>query len=175
MEKDLKVLIKRAGQPEPTVETIKSGFRSLQAVVGGFIEMPYNFSFSEGLQVVCNEEGKLVDDAKPNVKWRDCDILFGDIVFVGIDDSGKTISLTDEQIAEAKKWIEENDASNFNAKPEEFAEISIRSFDNDEDFLAALGWRDVEIEEDEGEEDEDEDEEDEDEEDDEEEDEEEVL
>jgi hypothetical protein len=110
MKDPIKVLVRRAGQ-EPTVETIENTLAAKQKIVGGMIEMPYNPDFSESLQIVCNEEGKFVNDPEPNVRWGDYDIVFGDIFFVAIDGEGGTISLTPEQIDEAKKWIAENDAS----------------------------------------------------------------
>ncbi len=110
MKNPIKVLVRRAGQ-EPTVEIIENDLRSKQKLVGGYIEMPYNPDFSEGLQIVCNEEGKFAEDPKPNVYWGDYDVIFGDIFFVGIDDEGSDISLTPDQIDEAKQWIAENDAS----------------------------------------------------------------
>jgi hypothetical protein len=113
-EKDpIKVLVRRAGQ-DPAVEVIENTLAAKQKIVGGMIEMPYNPDFSEGLQIVCDEEGKFAGDPKPNVRWGDYDVMFGDIFFVGIDENtGDTISLTPEQIDEAKKWIAENDASGF--------------------------------------------------------------
>lgn len=112
LKNPIKVLVRRTGQ-EPTVEVIENDLRSKQKIVGGYIEMPYNPDFSEGLQIVCNEEGKFADDPKPNVHWGDYDIIFGDILFVGIDDEGDDISLMPEQIDEAKKWIAENEASGY--------------------------------------------------------------
>ncbi len=110
MKDPIKVLVRRVGQ-EPTVEVIENDLRSKQKLVGGYIEMPYNPDFSEGLQIVCNEEGKFAEEPKPNVYWGDYDVIFGDIFFVGIGDEGEDISLTPDQISEAKEWIEMNDAS----------------------------------------------------------------
>jgi hypothetical protein len=111
MNNPIKVLVRRAGR-QPTVEVIDNTLEAKQKIVGGMIEMPYNPAFSEGLQIVCNEEGKFADDPKPNVYWGDIDIMFGDILFVGVDEStGETVSLTPEQIKEATAWIAENDAS----------------------------------------------------------------
>jgi hypothetical protein len=111
MKDPIKVLVRKAGQ-EPTVEVIENTLAAKQKLVGGMIEMPYNPDFPEGLQIVCNEEGKFTDDPKPNVHWGDYDIIFGDIFFVGIDNNeGETISLLPKQIDEAKKWIADNDAS----------------------------------------------------------------
>jgi len=110
MKDPIKVLVRRTGQ-EPSVEVVENHFKTLQNLVGGNIEMPYNPDFSEGLQIVCNEEGKFVSDPKPNVYWGNCNIIFGDIVFVGIGNEGENISLTPEQITEAKEWIDNNNAS----------------------------------------------------------------
>ena len=110
MKGKIKVLIRRACQ-EPVVEDVDNSLESMQKLVGGYIEMPYNPAFSKGLQIVCNEEGKFAEDPKPNVYWGDYDVIFGDIVFVGINNEGEDISLTSNQIAEAKEWISNNDAS----------------------------------------------------------------
>jgi hypothetical protein len=135
----IKVLVRRAGQ-EPTVEVIENDLLSKQNIVGGMIEMPHNPAFSNGLQIVCNEEGKFLDDPKPNVYWGDYDVVCGDILFVGIDDnSGDTVSLTPEQIAEAKAWIKENDASEIteaNIDHRELAEVIV-------DLYADIGILDI--------------------------------
>jgi hypothetical protein len=96
------------------VEEIGRTLEALQKIVGGRIEMLDNPDFSEGLQIVCDEENKLVNDPQPNVYWGDYDAVCGDILFVGIDGEGETVSLTPKQIDEAKKWIATNDASPVN-------------------------------------------------------------
>ena len=114
MKDPIKVLVRRVGQ-EPTVEVVENALGTWQKLVGGYIEMPYNPEFSEGLQIICDEEGKFKSDPKPNVYWGDMDVVFGDIVFVGIGDEGENVSLTPEQITEAKDWIAANDANGISA------------------------------------------------------------
>jgi len=108
----IKVLVRKVGQ-EPAVEVIENNCKALQSIVGGNFEMPYNPEFKTGLKIVCNLEGKFAQDPKPNIYWGDGDIIFGDICFVG-EKKGKTVSLSPEQIAETKQFIEDNDASEIN-------------------------------------------------------------
>lgn len=135
----IKVLVRRVGQ-EPTVESIDNTLEAQQKIVGGYIEMPYNPELSKDLKIVINEEGKFADDPKPNVFWGDHDVIYGDILFVNVDEnSGETISLTPEQIDEAKKWIINNDASGFDgADAMDLATTEVYTFDNPDDFLEAL-------------------------------------
>jgi hypothetical protein len=112
MKDPIKVLVKKAGQ-EPTIEIIENDLHTLQVIVGGYIEMPYNPDLPSNLQIVCNEEGKFIENAKPNVRWGDYDVIFGDVLSVGIGSEGETISLTPKRIIKAKEWIAENDASEF--------------------------------------------------------------
>ena len=106
-EKTITVLVRKPWQ-EPTLETVENSLKTMQGLVGGLIEMPGNPEFSEGLQIVCDEEGKYRDEPQPNVKWGDYDTIFGTIVFVGIGEEGEDKSLTEAQIAEAKAWIAKN-------------------------------------------------------------------
>ena len=135
----IKVLIRRAGQ-EPTVEVIDNTLNAKQAIVGGMIEMPYNPEFSSGLYIVCNEEGKFVDDPKPNVYWGDYDIIYGDIFFVANDEnSGESVSLTPEQIDEAKGWIADNDASGFEgADAIDLATMEVYAVESYDDLIARM-------------------------------------
>ena len=79
--------------------------RSLQALLGGFVEMvPFPF---EGIYAFVNEEGKLRQGFSKNdlattmvqEHLADGDYIAGQMVLVGLDDSGGTIGLTDEQIS----------------------------------------------------------------------------
>lgn len=134
----IKVLVKRVGQPA-TVEVIENTLNAKQAIVGGYIEIPYNPEFSEGLDIVINEEGKYSDDPRPNVYWGDTDVIYGDIFFVGARD-GEHISITPKQIEEATNFIAENDASDFEGDPEDLAYVNNRvmTFGSDEAFWRAI-------------------------------------
>lgn len=138
-EKKIRVLVRRAGQ-EPTVEVIANTLAAKQQIVGGMIEIPYNPSFIKGVELVCNEEGKFLDDPKPNVYWGDMDVVFGDIFFTAHNEEGDAVSLSPEQIEEARKFIEENDASDFEGNPEDlaYANFKVSAPESDQDFFNAL-------------------------------------
>jgi hypothetical protein len=118
-EERISILVRRAGQ-EPTVETITNHFTAMQEIVGGNIEMPYNPDLRD-LQIVCNEDGKFLEDVKPNVYWGGSDVIFGDIFFVGTNGDGESVSVTPEQIEQAKKFIAGNDAADYTGDPQELA------------------------------------------------------
>lgn len=136
MKDKIKILVKRVGQP-PSIENIENDFRAMQNIVGGLIEIPYNPELPEGVDLVCNEEGKFSAEPQPNIYWGDSDIIFGDIFFVGAR-NGEHISITPKQIEQAIKFIEENDASDFTGDPEDLASVEFQSFDNETDFFKAL-------------------------------------
>lgn len=86
--------------------------RSLQTKVGGFIEMvPFPF---EDVYAFVNEEGKLRqgfpknDFATTMVQeyLADGDYIAGHMVLVGLDESGGTTGLTDEQIARVTAYAD---------------------------------------------------------------------
>jgi hypothetical protein len=110
VEKTIRVVVKKAGQA-PSIETIKNDLQALHTIVGGYIEMPYHPELGNKLRLVCNEEGKFINGNKPNVHFGANDIVFGDILFVGVNDAGYEISLTEKQIKTALDWIKKNDAS----------------------------------------------------------------
>jgi hypothetical protein len=141
-EGTIKILVRRAGQ-EPTVETIRNHFTAMQEIVGGTIQMPYNPDLKD-VQMVCNDEGKFLEDAQPNVRWGDYDVIFGDIFFVGTNKAGGSVSLTEAQIAKARKFIADNDASDYAGDPQALADalFSVTAFDNGDDFIEALFGKD---------------------------------
>jgi hypothetical protein len=118
-EERISILVRRVGQ-EPAVETITNHLTAMQEIVGGNIEMPFNPDLPD-LQIVCNEDGKFLADVKPNVHWGDLDVIFGDIFFVGTNKYGESVSITPEQIKQAKKFIAENDATDYMGDPRELA------------------------------------------------------
>ena len=83
----------------PEVVEVPDTLKSLQELVGGYIEYCY-MPNHEDVVIICNEEGK-INGMGPN---RDIghDIIFGPFFIVGDNpDIGENISLTDEQIS---KW-----------------------------------------------------------------------
>lgn len=99
--------------------------------------MPFHPDLPKGTSIVINEEGKL-ENLPPNIYWGDSDVICGDFLIVGIDEEGDSISLTDEQIKQAAKFVEENDASNFKGDVSTLIGFEVLSFDNENDFFNAL-------------------------------------
>lgn len=98
----IKGLIVRPGK-KPEVIEFEKGYRNLQKLVEGNFEMPYLF---DDVDIVINEEGKF-NGSLPNkylyYNNKLVDILFGNIVIVGSDEEGETISLSEDKI---KKYSE---------------------------------------------------------------------
>ena len=84
---------------DPRLIEIESDFKSMQAVVGGLIEM---VEVAEGLDVVINEESK-INGMLPNRIWMVdgelADIFFGDFFVCSVNDDGESIGLTDEEVS----------------------------------------------------------------------------
>ena len=100
---DMNVLLVQPGS-YPKAVNIDSGLESLQAAVGGSIEVVYPFDNNVGL--IMNEEGK-IEGLPLNRALRDeqgelYDIIAGDFLVVGLteDDFG---SLTPEQLEKFEK------------------------------------------------------------------------
>jgi|GEM_PF-1511289 len=107
----IRVVIKRVGEPA-IVEEIENNLNALREIVDGYIEMPFNHDFPKGVSIVCNEEGKL-KGLQPNIHWGDSDVICGNFLITSHNRSGIAISLTDEQVEFAQKFIAENDVSDY--------------------------------------------------------------
>ena len=104
MSKKLKGLLV-AENKLPKVVEIPKTLKSLQELVGGFIEYCY-MPEHEDVVLICNEEGK-INGMGPN---RDIghDIIFGPFFVIGDNpEIGENISLTDEQISKWTKLFDE--------------------------------------------------------------------
>lgn len=84
---------------------IDNTLEALQSEVNGYIEIPYlsNRLSEKRIDMIINEEGKMIDDLKIEIvvvasNRNVTDIIFGNIVFASNDDEGNTVGLTDEQI-----------------------------------------------------------------------------
>ena len=100
----LRVLMKKVGQ-EPEEIEIENTLKAKQRLVDGLIEVVY---VSDGLLLVCNEEGKL-DGLLPNLVFE-FDYIAGDCFFIGDDyENADFKSLTDEQIEEAKELCKKHE------------------------------------------------------------------
>ena len=88
----MRVIIKKVQDPFLCVTEIKDELDVLQGIVGGLIEC---ISIGNNIDMVCNEEGKLIG-LEPHLMVNN-DIICGDVFFVGVD-GADFVSLTDEQI-----------------------------------------------------------------------------
>ena len=90
------LLVKPDERPE--IIEFKEGYRELQKLVHGNFEMPFLFN---DVDVVINEEGKMNGMPPNRYLYYDgslVDIIFGNIVIVGSDENGETVSLTNDKI-----------------------------------------------------------------------------
>ncbi|TCK01383.1 UNVERIFIED_ORG: uncharacterized protein DUF3846 [Anoxybacillus amylolyticus] len=88
----IRVLVKKPFE-KPYITEVRNTLVSFQSLVEGRIEVlplyPYHCC------LICNEEGKL-EGLAPNLKFPH-DVIVGTVVFVGEDEAGNFISLTEEQ------------------------------------------------------------------------------
>lgn len=103
----MKILVKRIGETPKELEIDSMNkLGSMQRIVGGYIEP---ISINDHIDVVCNEEGKLLG-LEPNAYlYTDedgvLDILCGDILFVRYNEEGDYESLTYDDIATMKSML----------------------------------------------------------------------
>ena len=105
---------------EPEVIEFPNNLKSLQNLVGGYIEYCYLPEY-EDVVIICNEEGK-INGMGPN---RDIghDIIFGPFLVVGDNpDIGENLSLTEEQISE---WTKRFDKSSIERTYEKMTKIKL--------------------------------------------------
>lgn len=105
----MKVLVLENGTFEQ--REIKNTLEALQKVVGGWIEIPYlSHKFAEeGIDVIINEEGKLIG-LEPQIAVCDkdlrlLDLVVGNVLFASHDKEGNTIGLTETQINTIKREL----------------------------------------------------------------------
>jgi hypothetical protein len=101
---NMKALVLTDG--ELNAKEINNELEDLQAIVGGYIEIPFLsrvFNDNE-IDIIINEEGKFIDGLKPEIAVIDgeterlLDIVYGNCIFVSHDAEGNTIELNKEQI-----------------------------------------------------------------------------
>lgn len=97
------VVTKRPGHPAE-VKTIELGYLFLQAEVGGYIELVGFADIGKGIDLFCNEEGKL-NGLEPNLDLRPLDVLVGPVVALAHTRSGDSKGLTPEQTIRALEWL----------------------------------------------------------------------
>lgn len=122
----MKVLVLSNG--DLTREEIGNGLEDLQKIVGGYIEIPFlsDVFDDNGIDVIINEEGKLIDGMRPEIAivnkqdGRLLDIVYGNCIFASHDDEGNTVGLNNKQMAiiteELKEVMLTSSEENFEAK-----------------------------------------------------------
>jgi hypothetical protein len=108
----MKVLVLSNG--ELKVQNIGEELEDLQKIVGGYIEIPFlGHKFrSRDIDVIINEEGKLIGGLKPEIaivneeRGSILDIVYGNCIFASHDEEGNTVGLTEEQIQVVTEELE---------------------------------------------------------------------
>ena len=98
MSEKIRIVVAEPGKL-PAVTFISDSLKDMQQIVGGYIEL---FEITEsGIDLFCNEEGKLISLECNRFFPELQDIVCGPILAIGHDEEGAAISLTDEQVNEA--------------------------------------------------------------------------
>jgi Domain of unknown function (DUF3846) len=95
----MKVVLKKVNE-EAVVTEMENTLESLQATVGGYIEV---VPVGSGILMICNEEGKF-NGSEPNFNMG-YDTIMGDVFFTKGDDEGEFTSLDEEEIEAVMDWI----------------------------------------------------------------------
>lgn len=106
----MKVLVLENGQLKE--REIKNTLEALQEIVGGWIEIPFLSEklYQEGIDIIINEEGKLIG-LEPQVvivkkgTSQILDLLAGNCIFASHDEEGNTVELNDKQIEIVKEEL----------------------------------------------------------------------
>jgi hypothetical protein len=95
-------------EPEktPRIVDIENDLKTLQAIVGGYIEIVY--PFDDTVALVCHEEGKLIS-LPLNRSLEDYDIIAGTFIIVGLSEDD-FCSLTPEQTEKYRQKYETPEA-----------------------------------------------------------------
>lgn len=99
----MKVLVLTNGNFE--TKEITNELEDLQKIVGGYIEIPYlkETLTKNGIDVIINEEGKFIEDLRPEIAIVDrntnriLDVVMGNCIFASHDEEGETTALSEEQ------------------------------------------------------------------------------
>jgi hypothetical protein len=95
------LLINAAGclSTEINITDEEASLESMQSLIGGYIEVLMKLNLSNGSQIyfLVNEEGHLA--MSPSVQTSRHGTIYGPILVHRVDDEGKTVSLTDEDVA----------------------------------------------------------------------------
>lgn len=96
----------------PYETDIRYGLKSMQQVVGGYIEV---IDIEENITLVCNEEGKL--KGYEGNRRVGSDIIAGRFFICGCNYEGEFISLTDEQVCKYTEMFKQ---------PEEYTQDEVK-------------------------------------------------
>jgi hypothetical protein len=102
--KKIRIIALRMGQT-PAVEEIDPGLESMQKFVGGYIEcVQLEAHGNGGVDLWCNEEGLFTCEPNRHVTtdWGYNQTINGDMFIARHTRGGKTVGLTDAQVA---KWL----------------------------------------------------------------------
>ena len=121
-EAKVKALVKEAGK-EAEIKEITIKLEDLQKLVKGMIEI-IPFPGIEGLDIILNEEGKLIN-LDPNILIPEYnDMAVGPIIVLGFDeDKGDHRSLSEEEIKKVKEYLKKNDAREYKGNIEDFLKV----------------------------------------------------
>lgn len=102
----VKVIAYRAGQ-EPVVEDIPDTLEAMQELVGGYIEglTIEHTPDGEGLQIICNETGKLNGLTPVAFVPKYQDVICGDFLVSRHDNEGETVDVTEADVQKAREMI----------------------------------------------------------------------
>ena len=95
-EEEIKIVVKNIGE-EAKVCVVKNKLENLQEIVGGLVEPVMYPDENENIDIVCDDEGKIKKQAGNIYIPEYKEVIVGNCFFVGYDEDGNWISLTDEQ------------------------------------------------------------------------------
>jgi len=124
-ERFVRAVVKEQGE-KPVVKMISTRLEKLQEAVRGWIEI-VAAPFCDDLDIIINEEGKFIEEEKPNFFLPEYDdLIVGNAIFVGFDmETSDHVSVTDEQIASIMKYLKENEVTNENINKEDYIHYAI--------------------------------------------------
>ena len=124
-ERFVRAVVKEQGE-KPVVKMISTRLEKLQVAVRGWIEI-VAAPFCDDLDIIINEEGKFIEEEKPNFFLPEYDdLIVGNAIFVGFDmETSDHVSVTDEQIASIMKYLKENEVTNENINKEDYIHYAI--------------------------------------------------
>jgi len=124
-ERFVRAVVKEQGE-KPVVKMISTRLEKLQEAVRGWIEI-VAAPFCDDLDIIINEEGKFIEEEKPNFFLPEYDdLIVGNAIFVGFDmETSDHVSVTDEQIASIMKYLKENEITNENINKEDYIHYTI--------------------------------------------------